>query len=190
MKPAIFLDRDGVLIENYPSYIRRWEDVQVFPQALAALALINLAPYKIVIVTNQSVVGRGLISLENARQINRQLVSVFEQAGGRIDGVFMCPHTSQDQCECRKPKPGMLFQAARELSLDLSRSLMIGDTLSDLQAGQAAGVYKTALVRTGLGASQVNIPQSNLIAPFSIYENVFDALINLIDCSPPASSIN
>ena len=183
MDPAIFLDRDGVLIENRPSYILRWEDVHLFPQALTALARATCSPWKIVLVTNQSAIGRGLISLEMAWEINRRLVSVIEQAGGRIDGVYMCPHAPQDSCACRKPKPGLLLQAAQELSLDLSQSLVIGDTLSDLQAGQAAGVHQTVLVRTGLGAIQAVLPQTSLLNPYLIYENVADALLDLIDCS-------
>jgi D-glycero-D-manno-heptose 1,7-bisphosphate phosphatase len=180
---AIFLDRDGVLIENRPSYVRSWEDVHIFHQALAALARISSTPYKIVLVTNQSAVGRGLITLEVAWEINRQLVSVIEGAGGRIDGVFMCPHAPQDQCVCRKPRPGLLIQAARELSIDLSRSILIGDAITDIQAGQAAGIYKTVLVRTGLGAMQATLSPSILLDPYSIYENVSDALLDLIDCS-------
>jgi len=183
MDPAIFLDRDGVLIENRPSYILRWEDVHLFPQALTALARATCSPWKIVLVTNQSAIGRGLISLEMAWEINRRLVSVIEQAGGRIDGVYMCPHAPQDSCVCRKPKPGLLLQAAQELSLDLSQSLVIGDTLSDLQAGQAAGVHQTVLVRTGLGAMQAALPQTSIMNPYLIYENVSDALSDLIDCS-------
>jgi D-glycero-D-manno-heptose 1,7-bisphosphate phosphatase len=183
VEPAIFLDRDGVLIENRPSYVRSWEDVHIFHHALVALARISSAPYKIVLVTNQSAVGRGLISLQVAWGINKRLVSVIEGAGGRIDGVFMCPHAPQDQCACRKPKPGLLIQAARELSIDLSRSFLIGDAISDLQAGQAAGINKTVLVRTGLGAMQATSSLLNLLNPYLISENVSDALMDLIDCS-------
>jgi D-glycero-D-manno-heptose 1,7-bisphosphate phosphatase len=181
MEPAIFLDRDGVLIENCPTYVRSWEEVHIFHQALTALARIRNAPYKIVLVTNQSAVGRGLISLEVAREINRQLVSVIEATGGRIDAVFMCPHTPQDRCACRKPKPGLLLQAAQELSLDLSRSILIGDAISDILAGRAAGVHRTVLVRTGLGATQAALPPSSQMDPVSIYETVSDALMDLID---------
>lgn len=181
MEPAIFLDRDGVLIENCPSYVRCWEDVHIFHHALAALARISTAPYKIVLVTNQSAVGRGLISLDMAWEINGRLVSVIEAVGGRIDGVFMCPHAPQDQCACRKPKPGLLLQAAQTLSVDLSRSILIGDAISDIQAGQAAGVHQNVLVRTGRGATQPIILHSTQIKPYAIYENVSDALIDLID---------
>jgi D-glycero-D-manno-heptose 1,7-bisphosphate phosphatase len=180
MEPAIFLDRDGVLIENRSSYIRSWEDVKVYPQALDALARANCAPWKIVLITNQSAVGRGLISLEIAWEINRRLVSVIEQAGGRIDGVFMCPHAPQDQCECRKPKPGLILQAAHTFSLDLSRSVLIGDALSDIQAGQAALVRQTALVKTGLGAAQAQPLHSTSIQPYLIFNDLYEALLEFI----------
>jgi D-glycero-D-manno-heptose 1,7-bisphosphate phosphatase len=180
MDPAIFLDRDGVLVENRPSYILRWEDVQLFPGALTALAWANRSPWKFVLVTNQSAIGRGLISLEIAREINRRLVSMIEQAGGRIDGVFMCPHAPQDQCACRKPKPGLILEAAQTLSLDLSRSVMIGDALSDIQAGQAAHVNQTVLVKTGLGTAQAKLPHPKSIRPYLIFDDLYDALLELI----------
>lgn len=180
MEPAIFLDRDGVIIENRSSYVRSWADVAIFGQALTSLAQINSCPYKIIIVTNQSVIGRGLIRLETAWKINNQLVKIIEQTGGRIDGVFMCPHAPEDQCECRKPKPGLLFQAAEVLSLDLSRSIMIGDTLSDIQAGQAAGVHRTAILRTGLGTKQVSSVKTESINSILIYDTLEEALFDLI----------
>lgn len=180
MFPAIFLDRDGVIIENRPSYIRSWEDVEIFPGALQALALLCRSPYKIVIVTNQSAVGRGILTSGSAKAINRRLVQTIEKAGGRIDGVFMCPHAPEDGCDCRKPKPGLLFDAASQLSLDLSRSTLIGDAISDLQAGKAAGIQRLALLRTGRGAAQALLPESALLGSFIVYETLADALFNLL----------
>src|SRR4030067_60755 len=104
IQPAIFLDRDGVLIENRSSYVLRWEDVEIYPQALAALAQASSSSYKIILITNQSAVGRAIIELETALEINLRLVQKIEETGGRIDGVFMCPHKPEDHCECRKPK--------------------------------------------------------------------------------------
>ena len=153
MFPAIILDRDGVIIENRDNYVRNWADVEVYPQALRALASASCSSYKIVIITNQAGVGKGIISLKTATEINQRLVQAIAEAGGRVDGLYMCPHTPQDQCECRKPRPGMILQAERELTLDLSRSWMIGDALSDLQAGRAAGVGHIALLRTGTRGS-------------------------------------
>jgi D-glycero-D-manno-heptose 1,7-bisphosphate phosphatase len=107
MEPAIFLDRDGVIIENRPSYVRSWADVVILPLALEAMARIHASPFKIVIVTNQSAVGRGLLGLEEAWAINHHLQQVIEESGGRVDGLFMCPHSPEDHCNCRKPKPGL-----------------------------------------------------------------------------------
>jgi D-glycero-D-manno-heptose 1,7-bisphosphate phosphatase len=119
MFPGILLDRDGVLIENKVNYVRDWSQVKIIPEAIHALTLSEMKNYKIVIVTNQSAVGRGLISLETANEINGRLVNLIHHHGGQVDGVFMCPHKPDDGCFCRKPKPGLLLQAAKELSLDL-----------------------------------------------------------------------
>lgn len=180
MVPAIFLDRDGVIIENRSEYVRSWEDVAIFGQALTALARIKSSPYKIIVVTNQSAVGRGIISLEAVYEINNRLLKVIEQTGGCIDGIFVCPHAPKDNCDCRKPKPGLILQAADELRLDLMNSILIGDALSDIEAGQAAGVGKAALVRTGLGDEQVATKNSKALKPFSIYKTLADALADLV----------
>lgn len=182
MQPAIFLDRDGVIIENRPEYVRSWDDVFIFPQALTALAKARELPYKIVIITNQSTIGRGSVTKTVADEINRRLLAEIERTGGRIDGVFICPHRPEDECPCRKPKPGLLYQAAQELSLDLARSFLIGDALSDLQAGIAAGIHNIALVRTGRGEFQARIPDINTMNSFPIYENLLEA-ISAIDSS-------
>jgi len=158
MHPAIFLDRDGVIIENRANYIRNWADVVFYPKALASLARMYSSPYKIIVVTNQSAVGRNIISEQAAIAINQQIRMVITGAGGRIDGIYMCPHAPQDQCDCRKPKPGLLLQAAKDLDIDLQSSIMIGDAWSDLMAGQNAGVGHLILVHTGRGEEQASEP--------------------------------
>lgn len=171
---AIFLDRDGVLIENRSNYVREWSQVQIFPEAIQALA--QLQGYKVVIVTNQSGVGRGLISLEVAHDVNDQLVKLIKGNNGHIDGVFMCPHAPSDQCNCRKPNPGLLFQAAKELSLDLHQSWMIGDAWSDLLAGKSAGVRGVALLKTGRGLKQLQQPRPKGLVDYFIFNDLADAL--------------
>jgi D-glycero-D-manno-heptose 1,7-bisphosphate phosphatase len=176
MQPAVFLDRDGVIIENRENYVRSWEDVSFLPQALQALALASLTQFKIVIVTNQSAVGRGIISIDQALDINHKVVLEIERYGGRIDGVFMCPHAPQAGCDCRKPKPGLLFQAAEALLLDLKKSIMVGDALTDLAAGQAAGIPTRVLVLTGRGASQAHLPEVKDLEPFFTCRTLADAM--------------
>ncbi|MCP4426381.1 MAG: HAD family hydrolase [Chloroflexi bacterium] len=178
--PALFLDRDGVIIENRANYVRSWADVEIFPQAIVALARIRRSPYKIFLVTNQSAVGRGIITLETAQAINDRLVKMIEGKNGRVDAVYMCPHAPGDNCSCRKPKPGLLLQAAANHAIDLSRSIMIGDALTDLAAGKAAGVAQTILLRTGRGNVQAQLPQAAQYAPFPIYDTLTDALADLI----------
>lgn len=180
MFPAIFLDRDGVIIENRSDYVRSWGDVHVFPQALEALANASASPYKIVFVTNQSAVGRGLMSLAAAEAINSRLKALIEDAGGRVDGIFLCPHAPEAECDCRKPKPGLLLQAAQALDLDLARSVMIGDALTDLMAGQAAGVRHLALVRSGRGAAQDGLPKPEGLKPYQTYDTLTSALEDIL----------
>jgi D-glycero-D-manno-heptose 1,7-bisphosphate phosphatase len=164
--PAIFLDRDGVIIHNRKDYVRSLEQVKIYPQALKALARLKDSPYKIVLVTNQAGIGKGLIPREVVEEIHTYIITQVEQAGGRIDAVFVCPHTPADGCDCRKPLPGLLLAAAQSLCLDLSRSIMIGDALSDIEAGQRAGVKQTVLVLTGRGKQQQFEPQRARLQPF------------------------
>jgi D-glycero-D-manno-heptose 1,7-bisphosphate phosphatase len=180
MNPALLLDRDGVIIENCESYVRSWNDVQFFPQALKALQRVSQKPIKIVLVTNQSAVGRGLVTECQVVELNQRIVQVILRSGGRVDGVYLCPHKPEDGCNCRKPLPGLLLQAARELSIDLPNSIMIGDALSDIMAGRSAGVKTLALVKTGRGAKQLTLPNLAEASPFLVFDSLFDALEKLL----------
>jgi D-glycero-D-manno-heptose 1,7-bisphosphate phosphatase len=176
-RPAVFLDRDGVIIANRPAYVRCWADVEIFPQAVQALRQLAQLPFAVILVTNQSVVGRGIISQTAAETIHARVVEHFEQAGGRIDGSYLCLHAPEDGCTCRKPLPGLLLQAARELEIDLARSIMVGDALTDLAAGRAAGVAALNLVRTGRGGAQLELPEAAAHQPFE----VMDDLLSVVD---------
>ena len=179
-----------MIIENRPDYVRSWSDVVCYPQAIAALSRLRDWPGKVVVVTNQSVVGRGLLSLQEAQEINDRLIHEVTQRGGRIDAVFMCPHTPGDNCLCRKPRPGLLQQAARALDLNLEASIMIGDALSDIAAGRAAGVQRVALVCTGRGERQVQSPVAGKTTTFPVFPTLADALQQIVwhnGSSPRAS---
>lgn len=180
MQPAVFLDRDGVIIENNPNYIRSWDEVKFIPGALDALAQMKDLRYKIVLVTNQSAVGRGIISAELAVRINLRLADEIRLAGGRIDGIYMCPHSPDDHCQCRKPEPGLLIRAAEELGIELVQSMIIGDALSDLQAGQAAGLQRLILVRTGRGRDQDLLPHPHGLLPYQVFADLASALPSII----------
>jgi len=153
MCPALFLDRDGVLIVNRPKYVRSWEDVEFIPTAIAGGQFVSRSGHPIVVVTNQAVVGRGLLTLDEALAINERIMNFFRANDVNIIASYVCPHRHEDDCDCRKPKPGMLLRAASEFGIDLQRSVMVGDSLRDLLAAESAGV-KGILVRTGMGSDQ------------------------------------
>lgn len=150
---AIFLDRDGVLIENRPDYVKAWEEVEIFPHTFAALRKLAQTGRPIVMVTNQSAVGRGIITAAFVEEIHRRLIAEIADNGGRIDAVYFCPHHPQETCDCRKPLPGMLRQAARDWDLDLASSFLVGDAISDIETARAVGT-QGVLVRTGRGEEQ------------------------------------
>jgi D-glycero-D-manno-heptose 1,7-bisphosphate phosphatase len=188
MFPGLFLDRDGVIIQHRINYVRSWEDVNFIPGSLEALARLKSSSYRIVLVTNQSAIGRGLVTLETAYEINRKLMDEIVRAGGRIDGIFLCPHHPDENCPCRKPKPGLILQAAEALQIDLAESILVGDTLTDILAGQAAGINRLVLVKTGLGAQQLSlVSPPSLVTPLRgvtpslmVFTDLFSALLELI----------
>ncbi|CAN5622881.1 D-glycero-beta-D-manno-heptose 1,7-bisphosphate 7-phosphatase [soil metagenome] len=144
---AVFLDRDGTIIED-ADYLSRVEQVQLLPAAAAAIKRLNDAGWYVVVVTNQSGVARGLFPESQIQVVHDHLAALLGSA--RVDAWYYCPHLG-DACDCRKPRPGMLLRAAREYGIDLKQSWMIGDKLDDVQAGVAADC-KAIQVRTGKGA--------------------------------------
>jgi D-glycero-D-manno-heptose 1,7-bisphosphate phosphatase len=185
MQPAVFLDRDGVIIENRLDYVRTWQEVKFLPGALEGLACLARSHYQVVLVSNQAGIGRGLIAPETAEAINQSILQTIRQAGGRIDAAYICPHKPEDGCTCRKPQPGMILQAASELELDLSASLLIGDNLSDLLAGKTGGVGRLALVRSGLGASFENQLERAGLAAVTVYDDLAQAIAALLEDECP-----
>jgi len=152
-RPAAILDRDGVLNRKPPraQYVRRWEEFEWLPGAREALKQLRDAGFRVVIVSNQAGVARGAMTEAELLEIHRRLVREATLAGGRIDAIYYCPHNWDAGCECRKPKPGMLFQAQRDFSLDLSRTPFIGDDERDAQAADAAGCpYRLVSEQTSL----------------------------------------
>jgi D-glycero-D-manno-heptose 1,7-bisphosphate phosphatase len=157
LRPALFLDRDGVVIDD-SHYVGSVDQIRWIPGSAAAVRKANDAGFAIVVVSNQSGVARGLFSEADVEVIHEHIRQHFlAESGATFDRFYFCPHHETEggeryriDCDCRKPKPGMLLRAARELDLDLEASWLIGDRLSDMQAGIAAGC-RTILVRTGYG---------------------------------------
>jgi histidinol-phosphate phosphatase family protein len=139
--PTVILDRDGVLNKKPPraEYVRRWEDFEWLPGALLALRMLKEAQFRVLLVSNQAGVGRGAMSEEDLLRIHERVKNEVQQAGGRIDHIYYCPHDWEAGCECRKPAPGMLFKAQRDFNLDLSGTVFVGDDERDALAAERAG---------------------------------------------------
>ncbi|MGE3920120.1 MAG: D-glycero-beta-D-manno-heptose 1,7-bisphosphate 7-phosphatase [Gammaproteobacteria bacterium] len=146
----IILDRDGVINHESKEYIKTPEEWIPLPGSLEALAQLTKMQYNIAIATNQSGLGRGLFSQQMLNLIHQKLLTTVQEQGGNISAIFYCPHTPEDQCDCRKPKPGLLYQIADHFSISLTDVLFIGDSKRDIEAAQAAGC-KPILVKTGFG---------------------------------------
>jgi D-glycero-D-manno-heptose 1,7-bisphosphate phosphatase len=150
--PAVFVDRDGTVIEDvgYPSDP---DQVRLLDGAADALAQLRAAGFRLVVVSNQSGIGRGLIAPEDAERVHERFVAELAAGGVALDAVRYCPHAPEDGCDCRKPAPGLIVAAAAELGIDLSRSFVVGDRESDVEAGRAAGC---ATILLGTGSSSAD----------------------------------
>jgi D-glycero-D-manno-heptose 1,7-bisphosphate phosphatase len=149
---VIFLDRDGVINRDSPEYIKRWEEFEFLPGSLEALRLLTQAGYHLILITNQSIINRGWTTLEELACTHRLLREAVAAAGGQIFDIFFCPHRPDENCDCRKPKPGMILQAQARYGIDLAQTVMIGDSGRDIRCGRDAGCGATLLVRTGYKA--------------------------------------
>ena len=151
-RPAAFLDRDGVINIDSALYIKSPAEWKALPGSLEAIARLNQAGYKVVVATNQSGIGRGLFDMDTLNAMHEKMHKGLAAVGGRVDAIFYCPHTADEGCSCRKPKPGMFERIAKLYNQDLTGVPAIGDSLRDLQAASALGCAPI-LVRTGKGAA-------------------------------------
>lgn len=146
----VILDRDGVINHDSEQFIKTPEEWRPIPGSLEAIASLNQAGFRVVVASNQSGVGRGLIDMSTLNAIHAKMHAMLARAGGRVEAVFFCPHAADSRCACRKPKPGLLLEIALRYHVDLKGVPVIGDSLRDLQAARAVGAAPV-LVRTGKG---------------------------------------
>ena len=153
---AVFLDRDGVINENRSNYVKSWDEFIFLPNVFEPLRLLARNNLTTVIISNQSVINRGIVAQAVVDSINCRMTEEIQRQGGRIDAIFYCPHRPDENCDCRKPRPGLLLQAAERFGLDLSRSYLVGDALSDVEAALAVDC-RPIFVLTGLGREQLSL---------------------------------
>lgn len=175
---AIFLDRDGVICENRTDHVKSWNEFSFLPGAQDSLAALSQLDLPIIVVTNQAVVGRGVVPAGVVDDIHRRMVSEVGARGGRIDRVVCCPHRPEDGCPCRKPEPGMLLQVAEEMGIDLARSYLVGDAATDMMAGQRVGC-RLFMVLTGRGLQELKLAR-HAVDHFTVTGNLTDAASRIL----------
>lgn len=153
-RSVIFLDRDGTINKDL-GYLRDPNQVRILPGVVDALSLLQEKGWPLVIITNQSGIGRGYYELHDMRAIQEMIEAELKSSGIVFDGFYFCPHTPDEHCNCRKPEPGLLLQAASEMGINLNNSWMIGDKPSDVLAGQRAGCQSILI---GTGQDSYNLP--------------------------------
>ena len=151
MTKTIFLDRDGVINADSDAYIKSPSEFHFIPKSPEAIALLIQHGFKVIIITNQSMIARKLAPPEMLNAIFEKMITGVKTAGGRIDDIYFCPHHPDDGCSCRKPQPKMILDAAKHHDLDLGESVMVGDSAKDIECGRNAGCGSTILVQTGNG---------------------------------------
>lgn len=179
----MLLDRDGTLVEEM-DYLSDPAQLRLIAGAAVAVRRLNEAGIPVILVTNQSMIARGIATEADLALVHERLIALLEAEGAELARIYYCPHHPdigeppyRASCDCRKPLPGLLSRAARDLDLDLSRSTMIGDSLRDLEAGDAAGCGRLILVRTGHGAAEEAMTKTaNLGHRPSIHDNLTAAV--------------
>ncbi len=151
MDNVVFLDRDGVINEDSPHYVKSWEEFFFIPKSLEAIVRLCTGGKELFVITNQSVINRKMMTRTELESLHRKMVSEIRLQGGNIRGVFYCPHVPEDGCGCRKPKPGLILDARRRYGINLSKAVMVGDSQKDIDCARAAGCGYAVLVRTGIG---------------------------------------
>jgi D-glycero-D-manno-heptose 1,7-bisphosphate phosphatase len=168
---AVFLDRDGTICEDV-NYLSRAEDLRIFPFAAEAIKLLNKNNFLVILITNQSGIARGYFDEHTLREIHKKLVSELASHNATLDQIYFCPHNKGDNCNCRKPKIGMIEKATKDFAIDLEKSWTIGDKAIDVELGFNAGT-KTALVLTGYGRKEIEKLQ---LKPNLIAEDLLEAI--------------
>ncbi|MGQ9454949.1 MAG: D-glycero-alpha-D-manno-heptose-1,7-bisphosphate 7-phosphatase [Armatimonadota bacterium] len=182
MHRAVFLDRDGVINEDRPDYVKNVGELRVYSYVPECIRRLNEAGLKVLVVSNQQCVARGIVSYSDLEAIEHEITRLVKLGGGRIDGFYYCIHLASDKCKCRKPEPGLLIRAAHEHDIDLHQSIMIGDSEKDIVAGKQAGC-RTILLLTG-SVSAADVPSLSCLPDYiaqDLSEAVDYAIRNLIN---------
>lgn len=172
---VVFLDRDGVINKDSPAYIKSWAEFEFLPGSLEAIRKLTLSGFEIIIITNQSAINRKIITIDQLEYMHTRLNEAVESNGGKIKDIFFCPHTPEEVCICRKPKPGLIYRARQKYQIDLGRSAMVGDSAKDVACAKNAGCRYAILVKTGNGMKAENRLTEKAVYPDFVAQDLLDA---------------
>ena len=179
-KKFVFLDRDGVINHDSPDYIKSWEEFEFLPGSVEAIRHLTKNGFTIIIITNQSAISRKMISAKELDHIHLRMREACRAHGGNIRDIFFCPHTPAEGCECRKPRPGLIFQAGEKYNIDIRDTVMIGDSARDIECARNAGCGQAILVRTGNIIEARRLLAEKNIQPDYIAGDLFDAALQIV----------
>ena len=175
MRYTVFLDRDGVINQDSPNYIKEPSEFHFIAGSDRAVALLTRAGFDVIVITNQSAVGRKMVTPEVLEAIFDKMKQGVEKCGGRIRDIFYCPHTPNEGCSCRKPEPGLIFQAKDRYGIDPALSCMVGDSAKDMMCAENAGCGLNVLVRTGNGEAALKELEEKGFTPDYVADDLMDA---------------
>ncbi|MCD4723165.1 MAG: D-glycero-beta-D-manno-heptose 1,7-bisphosphate 7-phosphatase [Desulfobacula sp.] len=176
----VFLDRDGVINIDSSEYIKNKSEFKFIPKSPEAIALLCKNGFHVIVITNQSMIGRNMVTQESLDAIFKKMKNGVKKAGGEIKDIFFCPHAPEDNCSCRKPKPGLILDAQKKYHIDLDQSCMVGDSIKDIECAINAGCSKILLVKTGNGSMAEHQLSSKGITPDFIGSDLYEAALWII----------
>ena len=178
---VVFLDRDGVINLDHSDYIKSWSEFKFIPRSIQAIKELTLRGFHAIVITNQSVINRNMVSDQGLEYILTMMKNEVRSGGGLINDIFFCPHIPEDNCDCRKPKPGMILQAKRKYDIDLADAVMIGDSAKDIECARNAGCGTAVLVKTGNGVKAEKTLAEKNIYPDYIASDLYEAVQWMVD---------
>ena len=181
---TVFVDRDGVINRDSAAYIKNCDEFQFLPGSLEAFAMLETHGFDVIVITNQSIIGRKMVTSDVLAAIFDKLTYGVEKAGGKIKDIFFCPHAPDDNCVCRKPLPGMILSAKEKYNIDIDKSCMIGDSAKDIECGKNAGCGATLLVKTGNGIQAEEELKKKNSQPDYVANDLLDAVEWIIQNNP------
>ena len=187
MKNVVFLDRDGVINHDSPDFIKSWSEFEFLPGSLEALKQLMLNRFPVIIITNQSVIRRKMVSKKDLDVIHDMMKKAVQANGGEIKDIFYCPHIPEDGCDCRKPNPGLIYRAKKRYRIDLETSVMVGDSVKDIECARNAGCGTAILVKTGNGITAEKILKEKMIHPDVVVSNLLEAVNWIVTRNNPAA---